>query len=364
MLSKTKTDEYYMNCALELAENGRSCSPNPKVGCVIVRDGKIIGSGWHDKCGEPHAEANAVADAGGDIKGAAVYVTLEPCSHFGRQPPCAELLVRHAPARVIAATGDPNPKVAGRGFARLRDAGIEVKVGVLEKEARYINRGFLRRIKDGRPWVTVKCAASLDGKVALENGESKWITGPEARAAVHAMRAANDALATGSGTILADDPELTVRDAPGRTPLRAVFDRRLRTPAEAKLLNTPGVLVFTAEEVKSAAAQRLIAAGAEVECLDAGDSFIKEALARLAEKGVNYLMLEAGPELTSAFMAQGLCDELVLFMAPKLMGRGRSFTDGLIYNKMSLVQSLKNITISSCGCDLMIKGSFECSQDL
>lgn len=362
-LPQSKIDEYYMRCALELAERGTECSPNPRVGCVLVRGGEIVGRGWHKKYGGPHAEVNAVRDAEDAARGATAYVTLEPCSHYGKTPPCADMLIERGIARVVCGMRDPNPKVDGGGFAKLERAGIEVKSGVLEDECRWTNRGFIRRMTLGRPWVTLKAAASLDGKIALENGESKWITGPESRALVHAMRAGSDAVLTGIGTVLADDPQLTVRDAPGRTPLRAVLDRRLRTPLDAKVLDGGGTVIFTLDSAPKERAAALEAAGARVEYMPE-DDFLAAVLDKLCRDGVNYLMVEAGARVAGAFIKAGLCDELALFAAPKIMGRGLSFADGAAFDSMNEVPSLMIRGISRCGEDLLIKGVFSCSPGL
>ena len=354
-------DEFYMKCALELARRGTECSPNPRVGCVIVRGGEVIGRGWHKVCGGPHAEVEAMRDAGGDIAGADVYVTLEPCSHYGKTPPCADMLVEHGVKRVVAGMEDPNPLVAGHGLEKLRASGIETLCGVLEEECKWANRGFLRRMVQKRPWVTLKVAASLDGKVALANGASKWITGESARRCVHGMRAKSDAVITGVGTVIADDPQLTVRDVSGETPLRAVLDRSLRTPVDSNLVRG-GAVIFTnrsePEKIKL-----LEDAGARVEVVG-GDDFLGGVLTRLCEMNVNYLMVEAGPQVTSAFIASGLADELALFAAPKPMGRGMSFTDGLEFSSMESVPALRGVKYTSCGEDLLIRGVFECSPDL
>lgn len=361
-MSINNTDEYYMRCALELSANGTECSPNPRVGCVITRGGSIIGKGWHKKCGGPHAEVEAVRDAGGDIEGADVYVTLEPCSHYGKTPPCADMLVSLRPGRVISSISDPNPKVAGQGFEKLRNAGIEVKTGVLEEECRWINRGFLRRMKEGRPWTMIKCAASLDGMVALKNGKSKWITGPEARTCVHGLRAENDALLTGVGTVLADDPEMTVRYAAGRSPLRVVLDRTLRTPPKAAILKG-GAVIFTLPSASSEKAAVLEDSGARIVRVS-GDNFLGDVLKELCGMGVNYLMIEAGPSVTSSFISGGLCDELALFVAPKIMGNGRSFAGGAEFQEMEDIPRLKDVKYTKYGRDLLIRGLFECSPDL
>ncbi len=362
-LPKSRIDEYYMNCALELAARGRECSPNPRVGCVLVRGGEIVGRGWHKKCGGPHAEVNAVRDAGGAARGATAYVTLEPCSHYGRTPPCADLLIESGVARVVAGMRDPNPKVDGGGIAKLERAGIEVESGVMEAECRWMNRGFIRRMTLGRPWVTLKAAASLDGKIALENGESKWITGPDSRAAVHAMRAESDAVLTGVGTVLADDPQLTVRDAPGRTPLRAVLDRRLRTPLGAKILEGGGTVIFTLASAPRDKGEALERAGARVEYLSE-DDFLASVLDKLCRDGVNYLMVEAGAGVAGAMIKGGFCDELALFAAPKIMGRGLSFADGAAFASMAEVPPLEIREVSRSGDDLLVRGVFACSPDL
>ena len=362
-LPQSKIDEYYMSCALELAARGAECSPNPRVGCVLVRDGEIVGRGWHQKYGGPHAEVNAVRDAGEAARGATAYVTLEPCSHYGKTPPCADLLIERGVARCVAGMRDPNPKVDGGGFAKLEKAGIAVKAGVLEDECRWMNRGFIRRMTQGRPWVTLKIAASLDGKIALENGESKWITGPESRSMVHAMRAESDAVLTGIGTVLADDPQLTVRDAPGRTPLRVILDRRLRTPLDAKILEGGGVSIFALDSAPRAKGEALERVGARVEYL-AEDNFLDAVLDKLCRDGVNYLMVEAGAGVAGAFVKAGLCDELALFTAPKIMGRGPSFADGATFTSMGGVPELKIREVSRCGEDLLVRGVFACSPDL
>ncbi|MDO4988177.1 MAG: bifunctional diaminohydroxyphosphoribosylaminopyrimidine deaminase/5-amino-6-(5-phosphoribosylamino)uracil reductase RibD [Synergistes sp.] len=363
MTAQNKIDEYYMRCALELAENGKECSPNPKVGCVIVRDGAIIGQGWHEKCGEGHAEVNAVRSAGGDIKDADVYVTLEPCSHYGKTPPCADMLVQKKPSRVIAAMTDPNPKVSGKGLQKLSDAGIKVTNGILKDEAEKINKGFIKRITHGTPWVTVKCAASLDGKTALSNGESKWITCEESLARVHAMRAKNDAILTGIGTVMADDPELNVRRCDGRDPMRVILDRSLRISENAKVLRG-GAMIFTSQSADSRKADMLKAKGAIIERITDGSAFLSEVLHRLAEKGVNYLMVEAGSAVTSSFIRENLADEFALFLAPKIIGKGRGICDENEFEKLSCVPKLKDIQYEKSGSDLLIRGVFECSQDL
>lgn len=360
-------DEIYMEEALKLALGGvGSVSPNPLVGCVITRGDEIIGRGWHGRYGGPHAEVEAVADAG-CAEGAEVFVNLEPCSHYGKTPPCAEMLIKNRVSRVVIGMRDPNPKVNGAGEAMLRAAGIEVVTGVLEERCKRINRGFIFSVREKRPYVTLKVAATLDGKIALEDGSSKWITGAESRRAVHAMRAANDAVLTGIGTVLADDPRLTVRDAPGRTPLRVVLDRDLRMPENAHIMDVSAgpVLIITGRDADPARAARLESLGAGVERLDcAADREIDAVLSILHKKGVNYLMVEAGAGVTGAFLNARRADELALFTAPKVFGRGKGWTDGLKIEKISEALELKSITTAKSGADLLIGGVFACSPDL
>jgi len=358
------TDENYMRMALSLAMRGTgTTSPNPRVGAVIVRDGRILGYGWHGCCGGPHAEVAAVKNAGCDISGATVYVTLEPCCHYGRTPPCAQMLVEHKVKRVVVGMTDPNPLVNCGGISLLADAGIDVSSGILEGECKWLNRGFIRRMTLGRPWVTVKTASSLDGDIAYMDRERQWITSADSREKVHMMRAENDALMTGVGTILADDPELTVREAPGRTPLKVVLDRNLRTPACAKVLDSGNVLFFADHKASSAKISLLQQKGACVELIaPKSDEQLGLILRKLCEKGVNYLMVEAGACLTSSFLASGLTDEVALFIAPKFMGSGLRYTDGLEIAQTAL--GIKKIEYSLCGRDLWIKGVLACSPDL
>ncbi|KAF0810745.1 (S)-2-hydroxy-fatty-acid dehydrogenase [Alcanivorax sp. S71-1-4] len=321
------TDRQHMTRALQLARRGlHTTDPNPRVGCVLVRDGDVVGEGWHQRAGEPHAERHALAAAGDRARGATCYVTLEPCSHTGRTGPCADALVEAGVARVVAAMRDPNPQVAGQGLERLRGAGIEVQCGVLEDAARALNPGFVRRMEQGLPWVRVKLAMSVDGRTAMASGESQWITGAEAREDVQRLRARSSAIVTGIGTVLADAPSLTVRPAtwqlsdygptPVRQPLRVVLDRALRTPVDAAVIRAEGAcLILTTAE--TAHAQVLREAGADVL---AGDWSPRQVLAELAGRGCNEVLVEAGAELAGAFVAAGCVDELVVYMAPMLLG--------------------------------------------
>jgi diaminohydroxyphosphoribosylaminopyrimidine deaminase / 5-amino-6-(5-phosphoribosylamino)uracil reductase len=326
MTANPEFDASHMARALELARRGLwTTDPNPRVGCVIAHGERTIAEGWHERAGEAHAEAAALAAAGARARGATAYVTLEPCSHHGRTPPCADALVAAGIARVVYAMRDPNPRVDGAGIARLAAAGIAVEGGVLEREARELNPGFLSRMTRGWPWVTVKLAASLDGGTALPGGESRWITGAAAREDVQRLRARSSAVMTGSGTVLADDPRLDVR-LPGATrqPLRVVLDSKLRTPSTARILAAPGralILCTTADAVR---AEALRAAGAEVAMVasTSGGVDLGAALALLADRQVNELLVECGAGLAGALLGAGLVDELDLYLAPTLLGRG------------------------------------------
>jgi len=327
---QTILDAHYMARALELARKGHyTTHPNPRVGCVIVSDGQIVGEGWHVRTGEPHAEVHALRAAGDKARGATAYVTLEPCSHHGRTPPCADALVNAGVARVVAAMQDPNPSVAGRGMQRLAQAGISVESGVLEGEARKLNQGFLKRMEHGLPFVRVKLAMSLDGRTAMESGESQWITGPAARSAVQRLRAEASVVLTGADTVLADNARLTVRadelglDAEqtaqvmSRLPLRVLIDGRLRVPLDAPFFKAGPALVATCmaiEEQYANGPECLIVAGSD------GQVDLRKLLVELAARGVNDVLVEAGPRLAGAFAQQRLVDEFQIFIAGKFLG--------------------------------------------
>ncbi len=322
----SRADDYvHMARALRLGEAVLgSTAPNPAVGCVLVRDGRVVGEGATRPAGGPHAEIVALAAAGADARGATAYVTLEPCDHTGRTGPCSQALIDAGVGRVVCAVLDPNP-IAGSGLERLRAAGIEVEVGVLEAEARAANRGFFARMTRGRPWVCSKLAASLDGRTALANGNSQWITGPDARTDVHRFRARTGAILTGIGTVLADDPQLTARPSAGREPLRAVVDARLATPPTARLLAPPGaVVLFTTAGAAAVDAWRArVAAPDRVGVVRVGGGVrcdLVEVLSHLAAGDINDVWVEAGPRLNGALLDQGLIDELVLYLAPHLLG--------------------------------------------
>jgi diaminohydroxyphosphoribosylaminopyrimidine deaminase/5-amino-6-(5-phosphoribosylamino)uracil reductase len=322
-------DHRHMARALQLARFGLySTPPNPAVGCVIVDGrGRVIGEGAHERAGEPHAEVHALRSAGAAARGATAYVSLEPCAHHGRTPPCADALLEAGVARVVAAMRDPNPDVAGGGLQKLAEAGVATACGLLEADARELNRGFVSRAERGRPWVTLKLAASLDGRTALANGASQWITGEAARADVQKLRARASAIVTGSGTVLADDPSLTVRDTAlemrGRQPLRVVLDAQLRTPPQARILSTDAsTLVLTSSRAPADRIATLQARGAQVVTVDDAVSGLDldAVLAQLAEERCNEVLVEAGATLAGAFVAAGLVDELVCYVAATVLG--------------------------------------------
>ncbi len=350
-------DRKHMVRALELAERGLyTTTPNPRVGCVIVRDGVVVGEGWHERAGEPHAEVIALRAAGARARGACAYVTLEPCAHHGRTPPCHEALIEARIGRVIAAMLDPNPLVAGKGFAALRAAGIDTAHGLSENEARELNIGFVSRITRARPWVRMKIAASLDGRTALANGVSQWITGPEARRDGQRWRARACAVLTGIGTVRDDDPQLTVREIEtARQPVRIVVDSRLETPPAARVLG-PGTLIAAARSDAQALAT-LTEKEAEVMVLpDANGKVDLAALMReLARREMNEVHVEAGYKLNGSLVREGLVDELVVYLAPCLLGgAARGMFDLPELQELSGRCELEVREVRSIGADIRI----------
>lgn len=354
-----------MGRALRLAALGVGrTSPNPAVGAVLVRDGRVVGEGAHLQAGGTHAEAAALAAAGTAARGATCYVTLEPCAHFGRTPPCADALVQAGVARVVVACRDPNPLVDGRGLARLEAAGVRVALGVREREARDLNRAFFLAVREGRPHVTLKTAMTLDGRIAGTDGASQWITGERARVEAHRLRFAADALLVGIGTVLADDPRLTVRhpELPAKEPLRVVADSRLRTPPEARLLRAGDparVLIACVAPAPAAPLARLRARGARVLELpqDGGRVDLGALLAALRALDVVAVLVEGGGELGGALLDAGLVDRVAFFVAPRLLGgreapgplggRGRALKDA---------PALGAVTTRWIGEDLLVEG--------
>lgn len=327
------SDHEYMQRAISLAKKGRwTTTPNPNVGCVIVQQGHIVGEGFHAKAGQPHAEVMALRQAGAQAKGATAYVTLEPCCHFGRTPPCADTLVAAGISRVVIAMRDPNPIVAGKGIARLREAGVEVIDGVLTEQAEALNLGFLKRMRTGLPYVQLKLAASLDGKTAMASGESQWITSEAARQDVQAFRAESSAILSTSQTVIQDDPSLTVRWAQLpesiqleypepllRQPIRVVIDSQSRVDSHYRIFNQPGETWLVRRQSNVADPQP---EGAHILTIDSEDQIALPALMQaLGKQGINTVWVEAGAHLAGALIQANLVDELILYLAPKLLGQ-------------------------------------------
>jgi diaminohydroxyphosphoribosylaminopyrimidine deaminase/5-amino-6-(5-phosphoribosylamino)uracil reductase len=315
-----------MSRALELARRGLyTTDPNPRVGCVLIRDGAIVGEGWHERAGGPHAEAVALTAAGMAARGATAYVTLEPCDHHGRTPPCSLALIEAGVARVVYAIDDPNPAVAGQGAARLRAQGIEVACGLLAGEAESLNAGYLKRRRTGRPLVRVKLAASLDGRTALASGESRWITSKAARTDVQHFRARSSVVLTGIGTVLADDPAMNARiDESRRQPLRMVLDSGFRTPPESRIVNRQGAVVVVGVDDQPARRDALQRKGVEVVTVPQQDGRpeLGAVLDLLGRREANEVWVEAGAALAGAFVHRNLFDELIVYLAPTLLGPG------------------------------------------
>lgn len=365
MSTFTAFDHEMMGRALNLAQKGvYTTSPNPRVGCVITQNNTIVGEGFHQKAGEPHAEVHALRQAGDKAKGATAYVTLEPCSHYGRTPPCAEALIKAGVKRVVSAMQDPFDQVAGRGLSMLRDAGIEVSVGLLEPQAQALNRGFVTRVKQERPFVIGKMAASLDGKTALSNGVSQWITGPSARQDVQRFRAQSCAILSGAGTVLADDPSLNVRHAElgsiqsvlpeeqVRQPIRIIIDGQNRLHSELKLFHLPGeswVINLAPNAQLPSSVKQWQAPSVE------GKVDLNALMHHLAKQQINNLWVEAGHQLFGALMQYQLIDELIYYIAPKLMGNpAQGVLEAPQWQKMDDIYQLVWIDHRMVGSDLRL----------
>ena len=353
----TPTDQSFMSRALELAQRGLyTAHPNPRVGCLLVSEGVVVGEGWHRKAGEPHAEVEAIRQAGTRAQGSTAYVTLEPCCHYGRTPPCTEALIKAGVTQVVVATEDPNPLVSGKGIQMLNSAGIVVSIGLLGAEARALNAGFIKRMSSGLPFVRVKLAASLDGRTALANGVSQWISCSESRADVQRWRARSSAIITGVGTVLADDPQLTVRDTQiellGRQPLRVICDSRLRTPRTAHVVQTEGTLIYSLRE-----SQNLVAAEVkQVAADDKEEVDLLLVLRDLAARGCNEVLVEAGATLCGRLFELRLVDELLLYVAPMLLGQdARSLLRLPMIDSMDQRIPLDLIEMQQIGSDIRLR---------
>lgn len=358
------TDEDFIRRTLELAAKARGwTSPNPMVGAVIVRDGRVVGEGFHRRAGLPHAEIEALLAAGEAARGSTLYVNLEPCSHTGRTGPCTEAIVSAGVRRVVAAMADPNPLVSGKGFARLKESGVEVEFGVLETEAHRLNEAFIKFITTRRPFVILKTAMSLDGKIATATGESKWITGEAARGYVHQLRNTCDAVLVGIGTVLKDDPALTTRvPEGGRDPVRVVVDSRARTPLEARVLNRQSEAAAFIAVTGMAPPERMAAlrqAGAEVLVCGPGPAVdLKFLLSALAEREIASIVVEGGSAVNASFLLQGLVDKLVWFIAPLIIGGREAIgpVGGTGVRSLAKAIRLREMNVRQLGNDLCIEG--------
>jgi diaminohydroxyphosphoribosylaminopyrimidine deaminase / 5-amino-6-(5-phosphoribosylamino)uracil reductase len=360
-------DQEIMRRCLDLArKGGRNVSPNPMVGCVIVKSGEIIGEGYHEKFGGPHAEVNAIMSAAFPVEGSDVFVNLEPCSYFGKTPPCVDLLIERKVGKVHVAMLDPNPRVNGAGVRMLRDAGIEVRVGVLGEEARRLNEAFVKFSASKLPFVTLKVAQSLDGRIALMNGRSKYITSTESLRKVHELRAEYDAVLVGAGTIKADNPSLTVRLAEGESPVRIVLDGKLSSPIGSKLFHDrkSRVILFHSVSRGTGSKNKLTALaklGVELHALKVdgrGNIPLKAVLKRIAAMGIASVLVEGGASVFSQFIRSGMADKLQLFVAPTIIGKGNGFSNGFEIRNLNGAVRLREIETSRLGQDTLVTAYF------
>jgi diaminohydroxyphosphoribosylaminopyrimidine deaminase / 5-amino-6-(5-phosphoribosylamino)uracil reductase len=355
-------DEYYMRRALKLAKKGEGwASPNPMVGAVIVKDGRIIGAGYHARCGENHAEINAIGGSKETIAGADFYVTLEPCAHHGKTPPCVEALLREKPARVIIGTRDPNPLVAGQGIALLQKNGIKTRVGVLDAACRILNEKFFKFITTGLPFITLKYAQTLDGRIATATGHSHWISSPGSRRYAHRLRSVHDAILVGSGTVLFDDPELTVRLVRGRNPLRIVLDSRLRIPLHARILqhqDQARTLIVTTVKAAKGKAKILKDMGIELLCLNmtkSGEVDWSELFPALGQKGISSVLIEGGAAIITSLLRERLVDKLLVIIAPRIVGKGLEGVGDLGITRMDQAMTMSPLKFKKLGADFLFE---------
>ncbi len=358
-------DLEYMREALKLAESARGrTSPDPMVGAVIVKDGEIIATGYHAEQGTPHAEAWAIEKAGEKAKGATLYLNLEPCSHFGYNPPCADKIIKAGIKKVVAAMQDPNPLVSGKGFKDLREAGIEVEEGLLEDEAKRLNEVFIKWISTGRPFVILKTAMTLDGKIATAGEESRWITGPESRQYGHKLRAEVDAILVGIGTVLKDDPELNVRDIPPpyKNPLKIVLDEKAQIPLNARILQREPekTIIIVTEQASKEKAEQIKQTGAEVILAKAEGGLVdlKKLMELLGKRNITSLLIEGGARVNASALQEDIVDKVCFFIAPKIVGGEKALTpvEGEGIKKLSDSIKIKDIKVQQLGDDVLLEG--------
>ncbi|MDD2388537.1 MAG: bifunctional diaminohydroxyphosphoribosylaminopyrimidine deaminase/5-amino-6-(5-phosphoribosylamino)uracil reductase RibD [Desulfobacterales bacterium] len=359
-------DRFFMEMALDLAARGQGyVSPNPMVGAVVVKDGSIVGTGWHEAAGRHHAEVNAIDNAGDAAKGATLYVTLEPCNHTGRTPPCTRKIIQVGIKRVVVAMTDPNPGVTGGGIDRLRASGIDVTIGICEDKARRLNESFVKYVTTGRPFVTLKCAATLDGRIATRTGDSRWVTEPEARAYVHKLRHACDAILVGIGTVRSDDPRLTTRldGEKGRDPIRVILDSRLSIPRTSNVLNLKSdsdTVIVTGGHVPEHRRREIEKAGIRIiECAGGDDGIDLNALMdQLGRMQITRLMIEGGSRVSASALKAGIVDKVAFFYAPKILGGddGVPICRGPGPALMSQCLQVTDVRLQRFGDDMLIEG--------
>ena len=360
----TFDDNYYMGIAIRLARRGLGkTSPNPAVGAVIVANGKIIGQGYHKKCGDHHAEVNAINSAKKNIKGSTFYITLEPCSHYGRTPPCVDALIQENPGRVVVGSLDPNPEVNGKGIKILRSKGIKVDVGIRESECMQLNEHYFKFVKTGMPYITVKYAQTLDGRIATKSGDSQWISSEASRRYVHRLRSINGGIMVGAGTVAVDNPQLTVRHVRGQNPFRIIVDSKLRIPIKSSVLtdaNTYLTIIATTSNAPSRKTEAVRKLGAEVWVVKKernGRVSLRDLLRRLGKREIMSVLVEGGSEIITSLLKAGLIDKMIIPIAPKIVGKGLEAIGDLNINKINNAISFSSFKTMKKGDDIIFEGT-------
>ncbi len=364
MKKNTFDDKYYMGIAIRLARKGiGKTSPNPMVGAVIVSNGKIIGKGYHKRCGDHHAEINAIDSAKKKIKGSTFYITLEPCSHYGRTPPCVDALIQANPERVVVGSLDPNPEVNGKGVKVLISKGIKVDVGICESECRQLNEHYFKFVKTGMPYITVKYAQTLDGRIATKRGDSQWISSEESRRYVHYLRSINDGIMVGAGTVATDNPQLTVRHVKGKNPIRIIVDSKLRISIKSSVLtddNTPLTLIAVtsgASDVKMSSVKKRGAEVLVVKKMRNGRVSLKDLLIKLGKREIISVLVEGGSEIITSLLKANLVDKMIIPIAPKIIGKGLEAIGDLNINKINNAVRFSSFKTMKKGDDIIFEGT-------